>query len=327
MKKFASLIKKIGPSWQEYNSKLNFKKNIKKVANEFICIIDNTGKIKKDDIVSIAPVYNEKTRLVRYIEHNKKIGIDHMIFIDNSSTDNPKEIIEKYDFCSLFYTDSSYAKARSGVYWFNYLLHKYAHKHWCIFVDIDELFIFPYCDTRNIHELVEFFEMHNKKSVCSTMVDLYRSPTDNKNYYFDTCGYFYFTRGNRMFVRGGPRVRIYNNDSPDQSPTNVKYPLIKFDRDVFYRNSSHQIYPTSYCSCHLTGKILPTSVIAHYKFDEIFEKKVSEALERREHFGGAIEYKIYAKKENQYFFNEFSKVFSGWKSFVEAGLMSEGQWF
>ena len=320
------LLKKISSSYQEYKELKIHKNNIKKYDTLLVPVIDNTEKIKNEYIISIAPLYNEAHRLKRYIEHNKSIGIDHMIFIDNNSSDNPVEIIKNYDFCSIFFTTSSYAKARSGVYWINYLVHKYALHHWCIFADIDEHFIFPYCDSRDIHELVEFFERNNKYSVCSTMVDLYKSPFDD-DFYFDSSGYFYFEKDCRMYVRGGPRVRIYNSNFPAESPTNVKYPLIKIDKNVYYRSSSHTLFPSHYCTCHFKNKIFPTGVIAHYKFDESFSQKINEALERQQHFGGSIEYKEYAKQQSADLFNSSSMKFVNWESFVDAGLMTCGQWF
>lgn len=322
-----NFIKKISSSYQEYKELQIYKKDMMKYDKLLTPVIDNTASIKKDDIISIAPVYNESYRLEKYIEHNKSIGIDHMIFIDNNSDDNPSEIIKNYNCCSVFFTKSSYSEARSGGHWINYLLHKYALGHWCIFVDIDEHFIYPYCDSRSIHELVEFFERNNKHSVCSTMVDLYRSPFNTENFYFDSAGYVYFTKGHRMFVKGGPRMRIYNSDHPREAPVNVKYPLLKLTEDVFFRASSHMLFPESYCTCHSNNKIFPTSVIAHYKFDGSFNQKINEALERLEHFGGAIEYKKYAQKQSVELFNCASTQFVNWQSFIDAGLMTCGHWF
>lgn len=321
-----NFIKKISSSYQEYQEIRLYKKDMKKYAELLVPVIDNTANIKKDHIISIAPVYNESSRLKKYIEHNLSIGIDHMIFIDNNSDDNPVEIIKDYDCCSVFFTSSSYAQSRCGNDWINYLIHKYALHHWCIFVDVDEHFIYPHCDTRNIHELVDFFERNKKYSVYSTMVDLYRSPFDD-NFYFDSAGYFYFVNNYRTYVKGGPRVRIYNSKHPGEAPVNEKYPLIKLDKNVLYRSSSHTLFPSSYCTSHFSNKIFPTGVIAHYKFDDAFSQKITEALERLEHFGGSIEYKEYAKKQSAGLFNSASKKFVDWHSFIEAGLMTYGHWF
>ncbi len=303
-----------------------YKKRVKKSYNELNIKINNLGKIKPHDIISIAPVFNEKFRIKRYIEHNISIGIDHQIFIDNNSSDELYDVLNEYGCISCFHTTESYAKARSGTNWINSILHTFAKGHWCLFADVDELYIYPYYTSRTLHEYVDYFDSVHQPSIFSTMVDVYYSLENNTDFYFDPYGYFYFYTKNKPYVKGGPRLRLFNASTPNLCPTMRKMSLIRFNKNTYFYSSAHQILPNNYNEYH-KGSILPTSVLLHVKFDESFQEKVAEATARKEHWGGATEYITYEKNMDNQLYTAMSQKVEGWECFIEAGLMSKGLWY
>ena len=57
-------------------------------------VSDKTGQIAPDDILAMATVRNEVVRLPFFLDHYRKLGVGHFLFVDNGSDDGTRAYLE-----------------------------------------------------------------------------------------------------------------------------------------------------------------------------------------------------------------------------------------
>ena len=134
---------------------------------------NRTRAIRKTDVLLFCTLRNEKVRLPYFLKYYRKMGVRHFLFVDNGSTDGSAEYLREQKDCSLWSTQAGYKRARFGMDWMNWLLLKYGHGHWCLTVDPDEFFVYPFCDTRPIQALTDWLDASSIKSFSAMLLDMY----------------------------------------------------------------------------------------------------------------------------------------------------------
>jgi hypothetical protein len=311
---------------------------------ELRLVLDRTGSIKPGDVLLFAAVRNEAWRLPYFLEYYRKLGVGHFLFVDNGSTDDLQEILKSRSDCSCWYTEASYKAANFGMHWLNALLRKFGTGHWCITCDPDEFLVYPYCEDRNVIELVEFLSSENRDHLFCLMLDMYgKGSVKDTRYlrgqdplevapYFDSLGYVQNpkTHYGDVFVQGGIRRRAFFPHAPGRSPALNKTPLVLWKRHYAYVSSMHVLNLIRLNRPHKINHLSPTGCILHFKFLSSIIDKASEEMERRQHFDNSVEYRNYhhifrAGKDS--FCCEISSPYRGSEALIEGGLMNRGQWF
>lgn len=261
-------------------------------------IDSNNIDIKKSEIIAFSCIRNELLRLPYFLKYHRDLGIDRFIFIDNASSDGSTNFLLSQNDVHVFYTEDSYAKSKCGVDWLNELLREYSFNHWALTLDADELFVYPLCETVDLHLLTRYLDMCGSQGVLTFMLDMYSDRAIKETYYtsgtsfLDVCRFFdvdtYVDMDkDNIPVRGGPRNRLfwqgYERDKP--SPVLKKVPLVKWRNDLTYEASTHLISNVKLSS--LTG------VIQHFKLFSDFYKYAKSETERKEHWDGAAQYNSY----------------------------------
>jgi glycosyltransferase involved in cell wall biosynthesis len=95
------------------------------------------------------------------------------LFVDNGSDDGTADYLSNQDDVSLWTTQHSYRLSRFGADWLAWLQIKYGHGKWCLTLDADEIFIYPYYKTRSLHALVSWLEAEEEVSFGALMLDMY----------------------------------------------------------------------------------------------------------------------------------------------------------
>ena len=289
--------------------------------------------IDNNEIILFAVLRNESLRLPHFINYYKSLGVDRFIFVDNGSTDNSQEIILKEESAHLFYTEESYEK---HWYWLEYLLEMYGKGHWCIVVDIDELFTFPNANFISLPSLIEYFELYTFTSINSILLDMYslEGVSNSKNLnisnpleilqFFDNNYYkapfTFFDKKNNIPLlieaySGGMRERVFGKMNPLDILTKIS--LFKYEKDVYLVQGMHAISNTK--PADIEG------VVFHTKFLSDFIEEVNEESEREQHWNNAIRYKHYkntiSKKPNLKLHYEGSIKFKNNEQLINLGLM------
>lgn len=300
-------------------------------------------RIKAGDILLLATIRNEASRLPFFLDYYRNLGVAHFLIVDNGSTDGSTEILESGEDVSLWTTEASYKRANFGQHWLNGIAHRYAHGHWTLCVDPDEYLVYPHCDTRDLGVLTDHLSATRRSSMGTLLLDIYgdgpilntacgpgENPIDAAPY-FDPANYF-FRRDDRyrnLWIQGGPRMRAFFADRPMHAPALNKIPLVKWRRGMCFVSSTHALLPRSVNVTYADdfGERL-TGALLHAKFLAELSDKVDEELERGEHYAGGREYRAYADRiaEGQGLWSPHSARYKDWRQLVDLGLMSQGGW-
>lgn len=304
---------------------------------------DNTSAIRPDDILLVSTMRNESVRLPYFLEYYRNLGVGHFLFIDNDSTDGTLELLSGQTDISVWTTSGSYLKSSFGVDWVNRLCRKYAHGHWTLVVDPDELFVYPFCDTRPIPALTDWLDSSSIRSFSAMLIDVYpKGPLDAQPYvagqdpleiacWFDSGNYTIRpnpTYGN-LWIQGGPRSRMFFAEKPWEAPALNKIPLVKWDRKFTYVSSTHMLLPRGLNHVYDEwGGEKASGALLHTKFLDTFGGKAREEMERGQHYADSAEYRAYARgsKESPDLWCPSSEKYINWRQLEILGLMSKGNW-
>lgn len=259
---------------------------------------NRTHLIRKKSILAFITLRNEMSRLPHFMQHHRKLGVDHFLIVDNDSGDGSREWLMSQPDVSLWTTRHSYKASRFGMNWLGWLQMRYGHNHWCLTLDADEIFIYPEYEKLGLKDFTELLESNRLRGVAAMMLDLYpkgplssavmrenQNPLDVLNW-FDAEGYTheYKPRYKHTSVRGGPRKRVFFSKEPDLAPHLHKTPLIYWKAYYTYASSTHLAMPNRLNDGFFEHNPAPTGLLLHTKFLSEIISKSEEEKQRREHF-------------------------------------------
>lgn len=332
--------------WQSYRMRLRRRRaRIRAFRKHFTLrvIADRTQAIRDGDILLFSTMRDELVRLPYFLQYYRRLGVSHFLIVDNDSSDGGREYLAQQPDVSLWSTKVSYRRSRFGVDWLNWLQGKYGHGHWTLVVDPDELFVYPFCDTRPIRALTDWLDGSRVRSFGAMLLDMYpKGRIDDAHYepgqdpievasWFDPGNYVIERNkayGN-LWIQGGPRARAFFADAPRKAPALNKIPLVKWDRKYAYVSSTHMLLPRG---LNLTydewGGEKASGILLHAKFLDTFTAKAEEELTRKQHYSSGVEYESYAENlmHCPELWCKWSEKYINWRQLEILGLMSKGNW-
>jgi hypothetical protein len=332
--------------WDRYRLRLKRKRlrfRAFRKRRELSVVANRTRDIKRDSILAVAVLRNECVRLPYFLRYYRDLGVNHFLFVDNGSDDGSREYLAEQKDVSIWTTTSSYKNSRYGIDWVNWLLMRYGHKHWVLAVDVDEFFVYPFCDTRPIRALTDWLDTYSLRSFPAMVLDMYpKGSIENERYregrnpfeianYFDSGNYVISknpTFGN-LWIQGGPRARTMFADTPREAPSLNKIPLVKWHRSYCFVSSTHMLLPRGLNAVYDEwGGERASGCLLHAKFLSTLKGKVDEEMVRKQHFAESREYMAYAEtlKDNPDFWCKWSEKYINWRQLEILGLMSKGNW-
>ena len=309
-----------------------------KNVNRFHTAPDNTS------IILLCVIWNELLLLPFFIDHYKKLGVTHFVFIDNNSSDGTVDYLMTRDDLNIeVYVDgSSYADAKFGIDWVNSILNNLLQDKWCLVVDIDEILLLK--DGMLLPQLVSSMEDTNSNIAQTVLVDFY-PPSFNQSRFEE--GSSFFARSNcfhkftenticasiapdrSLDVKGGVR-HVITNGSKRPSSSSVCLSKKSFFKYDFYKTHQlsvgmHWILPKdftcwwpperAYRGWSETNQFLKffkdVFVIAHFKYIkpnilDVFQIRI----DRNQDWNNSSEYKTYVNSATQSFLDsELSLVY------------------
>ncbi len=303
---------------------------------------DRTSQIKRGDRLLMTMGRDEGSRIPYFLDYYRKLGIDHFLFVDNQSESPMADLLADEPDVSLWHTDEGYPETRFGVDWMNALLSEHAVGHWVLTVDLDEFFVYPFMESRSYDELLSYLNDSERLSFYTILVDMYPEGAitdahvpvgeDPLKYapWFDKTGYYLVKGGHGdAFVRGGPRLRAFNNWDYKTAPALNKTPLIKWHSRFAYHLSTHVAYPMMLNHAHKKFHE-PTGALLHFKFVSSFREKIDLAIRLRNHYSDSGEYEKYLRhlkhSEDYSLHSAISAKYEGPESLIEANIMTAGCW-
>lgn len=306
-------------------------------------LVIRLDKADRNSTLLFATVRNEMPRLAQFLTHYRNLGIGHFCFVDNGSSDGGCEFLARQNDCSVWQTNGSYRAANFGVDWINFLLNRYAHGRWILAVDVDELLVYPHCDSRDLPALTHWLEIHGQHSFSAMQIDLYskvsiqetnlapgQDPLEVTNW-FDASNYTYRRnpKYRNLWILGGPRQRAFFRNEPENAPALNKIPLVNWRRGYVFVSSSHVLLPTFLNVCYaVDGGELACGCLLHTKLVGDMYSKATEELDRQQHFANGREYRAFlaADGNNVCLWSEHSTPYHNWRTLEKSGLLSSGGW-
>lgn len=312
-------------------------------GREMRAVADRSRKIGKDAILLLCTLRNERIRLPYFLRYYRDLGVDHFLFVDNDSDDGSREYLAAQEDASVWHTKGSYKAAHFGADWLAHLQRRLCHDHWCLTVDVDEFFVYPFCETRPLRALTDWLDASAVRSFSAMMLDMYpKGPITAQPYregqdpfeiaqWFDSGNYTIkrnWGMGN-LWIQGGPRARTFFADSPETAPALNKVPLVRWQHHYAYVSSTHMILPRGLNLVYdERGGEKASGCLLHAKFLDTFAVKAAEEMTRGQHYADSQEYRAYqASLANQPdLWCKFSEKYINWRQLEILGLMSKGNW-
>ena len=253
--------------------------------------------IRPGAILAFGCLRNEAARLPFFLDHHRRLGVDHFLFVDNGSTDGSADWLATQPDVSLWSTPDSYKASRFGLDWVNALLLRHGSGHWCLTLDADELLVYPDHETCDLRALTAWLTAQGVDYMSALMLDLYPqgrvgaapcTPGQNPLEilpWFDPDGYSRtaMPRYAHVSIRGGPRARVFFADDLARAPHLHKTPLIRWHWRYAYLSSTHLALPAR-LNAGFSRPDLPTGALLHTKFLPDILQRSREERARAEHF-------------------------------------------
>ncbi len=311
--------------------------------HQLATLADRTRGIGPSDILAVVVLRNEAQRLPFFLAHYRRLGVSHFLIVDNASDDGSVEMLADQADVSLWQTAASYHAARFGLDWSTWLQLKYAHDHWCLTLDADEILVYADHGQKPLPDLTGWLDNQGIRAFGALLLDLYpKGPLSRAAYqpgqdpaevlnWFDAHPYRATRQApmGNLWVQGGVRERMFFTDDPQRSPTLNKLPLVKWNRRFAYANSSHSILPPGLNRCYDgPGGQQPSGVLLHTKFlPGIVSRSITEKA-RGEHFHTPAQFDHYYDGiiGDPDLWHPGSVRLQGLRQLQQLGLVRAGDW-
>ncbi len=272
----------------------------------------------EDELIVVCLVRDGRPYVKSFVEHYSSLGAKHIAFLDNNSTDGTVEALQNYNNVTVLRTKLPY-KAHddtTGNGWTRecsfkqYLISRFGKKNrWCLCVDIDELFDYPYSDVIKLDSLLGYLGSKSYTAVAAQMLDMFpEKPLSSKASNLDeplkNLHKFYdISNIKRRYMKGSNGLRNSELDSEEvesfiggirdtlfgTAPYLTKIPLVFLDGWVQpMAGSSHRAGHAKIADL--------TCVLYHYKFlDQHFHRQVEQAVREEHRLNNSAKYKMYKK--------------------------------
>ncbi|MCL2718585.1 MAG: glycosyltransferase family 2 protein [Lachnospiraceae bacterium] len=259
--------------------------------------------LSENDPIIICAVKGDLLKVKKQIEHHRKIGIKHFVYIDNMSTDGTLEWLKDQDDVSLFTVDENFNSTIKNS-WRRQAMDIFGYNRWYLILDSDELFIYPGVENYPINDYIAFLEKEDIKCVHSPMIDMYANEklfngnTDNDFYieeycYFDPDSYEMAKKFWGYSILGGPQSRLFEEKNKKMMPLLTKYSLIKANKSDLI--GTHNNYPFT---LNFSSKYA-ASFLLHYKFLPNDKLKFQEIIKHGNYSRGSKKHKLFMKTYEQ----------------------------
>jgi hypothetical protein len=252
------------------------------------------------DVVAVVLVRDGAAHLEPFLRHHFALGVRHVFLLDNGSTDSTVAQARGFDGVTVLATALPYRSHKYALK--RYLVDRFGGRCWCLALDIDELFDFPFSDRISLGGFVRYLDGRGFTAVVAQMLDLFAEgpvsgwPTGMElparcRWYDPTALVTepYYPFGNQVsnpairFHYGGVRKSAFGVDA-----FLTKHPLL-------LRGGGARPSVTSSHYCQRARVADVSCALLHLKFDHGFPHRCREAVRRGSHFGDSQEYRAYVR--------------------------------
>ncbi len=249
-----------------------------------------------DELLVVCLVRNGRPYVRCFVEHYSSMGVKHMVFLDNGSTDGTVEALKGYDNVTVLRTSLPFKRYQMLMK--RYLIERFGRGRWTLNVDMDELFDYPYSDVIGLGSLLRYLSERSFTAVVGQMLDMFSEepmsdaasgedePLKELHRFYDISNVreqdyweYPFVSGTGNVVANG-EIGIYRNGIQNTVfgtlPALTKHPLIFLDDKIKpVDRSAHSVSDARVADF--------TCVLFHYKFTNHLYQLIRDAA-RQENY-------------------------------------------
>jgi hypothetical protein len=276
------------------------------------------------EVLLFTVVRNEAWRLPRFLEYYRKLGVSRFYVVDNGSDDGGTDFLLAQADVHVFRTADSFAKASSGMRWMNELVQRYGDDHWCLYVDADEMLVFPGVEDNGLQHLLRRMERHGHEAFFAFMLDMHgptvgfrpecRPGDDLQTLYPFFENTYHRAGGVRCPYRqmSGGMLRRFRS-----TWDLTKTPIIRGGRSIRFLSSSHEISPAPMSD--VTGVLLHFKMVGDFARRSLAGVGSRSPMNVRRHLGYAHE--LQGMGQDRGLINASTVRFESSRQLVALGLM------
>ena len=302
----------------------------------------------EDELVVVCLVRDGRPYVKSFVQHYRSLGVKHLFFLDNNSTDGTVEALKNYDNVTVLRTELPYKNPKGGLggtetLFKQYLIGRFGKKdRWCLYADIDELFDYPYSDVVGLDSFLGYLTKKSYTAVAAQMLDMFPEeplsdregnledePLKERLRFYDISNisrrsikelHHLHNRNNKLesdeieMFRDGIQNTIFGS-----KPLRTKFPLVFTDGRIKpFDRSSHWVDNAKIADI--------TCVLLHYKFlDGFFQKQAAQAVREGQYHNNSARYKRYLevlhKNPTLQMKRESARELKGVNDLVENGFL------
>lgn len=231
-----------------------------------------------------------------FIEHHFNLGVRHIVFLDNGSSDRTVAIAREYNHVTMLQSRCPFAPYEMVIR--RYLARRFSRGRWNLCVDVDERFDFPFSDVLALRGLIRYLDSRSFTAVVAQMLDMFpetgitisrstfsSDPTASCRLYdisdIRKSEYVWGTASTKAVQahRGGIRDRLFGTDNGLS-----KAALVFVDDDIKLFESWHHVRNARIADL--------TCALLHYPFVD-FREKAEQAVESGRYGLHTVQYARY----------------------------------
>ena len=128
-------------------------------------------KYGRDELLVLTVVRNGALYVDAFMEHYRKLGVAHCVFLDNGSTDRTVDMLCAHAGVTVLRTGAPYQRYENTMK--RYLAERFSPGRWHLCADIDELFDYPFSTELPLRGLLGYLNSRGFTVVVSQMLDMF----------------------------------------------------------------------------------------------------------------------------------------------------------
>lgn len=281
-----------------------------------------------DELIVTTVVRNGASYAEPFVDHYRRLGAKHLVFLDNGSTDDTVARLSKYDGITVLATSAPYATFENAMK--THLAERFSRGRWNLSVDIDELFDYPFSPVLSLRAFLRYLNARGFTAVVTQMLDMFPdgplalagsgAALIERSRFYDLSNIeksdYTWSEASNPAIRmhwGGIRETVFGTHNGL-----TKAALVRMDDGVTPFNEWH----------HATGaRVADVScVLRHYPFSATFGEKVIDAV-RTGRYGRTTtrEYEGYRaaleKDPDLHLKRETARLYGGGDRLIEEGFL------
>jgi hypothetical protein len=128
---------------------------------------------KNHQVVVSAIIKNASALIPTFLKHYEDMGVDRIVILDNGSSDDTLQRIPSKKNITVLQADLSLKEYKNEIWLKNYLANRFAKGSWCLWVDDDELFDFPFSEQISLPTFIRYLNLNKFTTVVTQMLDMF----------------------------------------------------------------------------------------------------------------------------------------------------------